>query len=489
MTTTKAESEVRVLSTLNEDGSRRWIKPWVSRGRFLTRRRVVAYALIAIFTILPYLRINGRPTILLNIAAREFTFFGVMFYPTDTLPLALLLLSVFVTVFFLTAIFGRVWCGWGCPQTVYMEFLYRPIERLFEGAPGRAAKRGAWRKPAKYAVFLLCSMFLAHIFLAYFVGVEQLASWIRTSPIEHPTAFLVMAGTTALMMFDFSFFREQMCLVACPYGRFQSVMLDRQSLIIMYDAKRGEPRGRLERGSSNTDRSLPVLGDCVDCGLCVRTCPTGIDIRDGLQMECIGCAQCIDACDSVMRKIHRPNNLIRYSSHAALEGRPARLLRPRVVLYTLLLAALLTGLTVSITSRAPADITFTRGVGLPFVRLPGGLISNQLRIKLRNRTQAIETYTVELVNLPGGQLETAERPITVAPGAAHEVLVTVIAPAATFARGAHDAKICVSDSTGYSRVRSYRLLGPWSAPPDADDHDDDEGTTDRRGEQREGIHS
>ena len=271
-----------VLSTLESDGSRRWIHPRLSTGKWWKRRRVVAYALIVFFVVLPHLRINGKPPVLLDIVARKFVFAGHTFLPTDTLLLALAMVGVFVTIVLATALTGRVWCGWGCPQTVYMEFLFRPIDRFFENTVGRGGKAkrevsGGWAV-ARFLVYLLLCMLLAHTFLAYFVGTDRLAQWIRSSPIEHPTAFLVMGGTTVAMMFDFLFFREQLCLIACPYGRFQSVMLDRSSLIVAYDGNRGEPRkkGRHIEGDGN--------GDCVDCNQCVVVCPTGIDIRDGLQM-------------------------------------------------------------------------------------------------------------------------------------------------------------------------------------------------------------
>ena len=466
MTTTHQASDQQehVLSTLNADGSRRWIKPWVSLGRYLRRRRIVAYVLIVLFSALPYMRIAGKPPILLDIAAREFTFFGITFYPTDTLPLAFFVIGVFVTIFLLTAILGRVWCGWACPQTVYLEFIYRPIERFFEGKPGRKKKVGVWRKPAKLIVYLFVSMFLAHTFLAYFVGIDKLLLWVRSSPIDHPTAFLVMGATTFLMMFDFAFFREQMCLIACPYGRFQSVMLDRQSLIVSYDANRGEPRGKAQKKNANTDLSLPVVGDCVDCGLCVRTCPTGIDIRDGLQMECVTCAQCIDACDAVMTKLGRPQGLIRYTSQAALEGEKFRLLRPRVMIYPLLLAFVLTALGFTVGGREPAETHLLRGYGAPFIVLPDGSVSNQLRVTVRNRTDIDHTYTVTLVDAPRGRIEAADNPFSVDPGKLGESSMTIIVPADSIAQGKRDVHLLITSDAGFETKRAYRLLGPYSAP-------------------------
>ena len=253
-----------------------------------------------------HVKINGKPLMLFDITRREFTFFGATFLPTDTFLLMLLLFSIFVGIFLVTAIWGRVWCGWGCPQTVYMEFVYRPLEVLIEGGRSRQIKTDktgvSGRRMIKHFVFFIVSAFLANTFLAYFVGWDRLLGWMTSSPSQHPIAFGVMIGTTVLMFGDFGWFREQTCIVACPYGRFQSVLLDRQSLIVGYDEQRGEPRGKGKRKEGDG------RGDCVDCSLCVTTCPTGIDIRNGLQMECIGCANCIDACDD-MTKPARPFSL------------------------------------------------------------------------------------------------------------------------------------------------------------------------------------
>ena len=210
----------RVLATLESDGSRRWLYPKLALGRFLARRRVVAYLLIAIFTLIPYLTINHKPAMLLDIASRRFTLFGFTFLPTDTVLLALFMVAVFLTIFLVTALLGRVWCGWACPQTVYLEFVFRPVERLFIGRRGAGGKPRAnlapWRLPAMYATYLLISLYLAHTFLAYFVGVEALRHWIFGSPLDHPAAFLLMASVTLAMLFNFGFFREQTCTIACP---------------------------------------------------------------------------------------------------------------------------------------------------------------------------------------------------------------------------------------------------------------------------------
>ncbi|MCW5764807.1 MAG: cytochrome c oxidase accessory protein CcoG [Phycisphaeraceae bacterium] len=459
----------RVLSTLNADGSRRWLRPKPSRGRFWRARRAVAYFLIALFVALPYIRIGDKPAVLLDILHREFTLFGRTFLPTDTVLLAALLVGVFLTVFFVTALFGRVWCGWACPQTVYMEFVFRPIERLFEGEPGSTRRKPAGLKAVKYAVYVALSVFLAHTFLAYFVGVDELLLWVRQSPLLHPVPFVVMLATTGLMLFDFGFFREQVCIVACPYGRMQSVMLDRDSLIVSYDRGRGEPRGRVRRNSAGrADVALPVVAapaartaDCVDCGKCVVTCPTGIDIRDGLQMECIGCAQCIDACDDVMRKLDRPVGLIRYSSANAMAGGRARVLRARVAIYAALLAVV-TGVFVTLlVTASPVDIRILRGRGQPFTLRDDGVVVGTIQVKLTNRTDHERAYTVEAVSPASAKVRLDENPVEVKPGhLSAQTGLLEVARGDFDSRGVCDVQIRIRDGERFERTIRYRTLGP-----------------------------
>jgi cytochrome c oxidase accessory protein FixG len=444
---------------MNVDGSRRWLNPRLSRGRFHRRRLVLAWALIAVFTAIPYLRMGGRPLVLLDVVKREFTLFGTTFLATDTALLMLLVVSALAGVFLLTAVWGRVWCGWACPQTVYLEFVYRPIERLVEG--GRRASQDLGdrrlhpRRLLKYAVFAALSAFLAHTFLAYFVGVEALARWVTRSPLEHPVAFLVMLGTTALMLLDFGYFREQVCLVACPYGRLQSVLLDRRSLIVGYDPRRGEPRGGLGRRKAGG-----AWGDCVDCGLCVATCPTGIDIRNGLQMECIHCTQCIDACDAIMDRVGRPRGLIRYGSRAELAGEARRILRPRVVLYPLLLVGSAAALVAALLAREPADVTVLRAAGSPFAALPSGEVSNQVRLKIVNRTREARRYWLLIDADPAVRLLTPVNPIGIEAGKAAVAVLFVTAPPSRFSAGEARVTLVVSDDAGFSKVIDHRLLGP-----------------------------
>ena len=459
----------RVLSTLNEDGSRRWINPVLSKGRFLSRRRAVAYLLIAVFTLIPYLRVNGAPLVLLDIVAREFTFFGTTFYATDTLLLALLMLTIFLTIFLATALFGRVWCGWACPQTVYLEFVYRPLQRFFLGAPGHRAKPGGWRRPAMYGAYLLISMFLAHTFLAYFVGVDQLVEWVQRSPFKHPTSFLTMAIVTAMMMFDFAFFREQTCIVACPYGRMQSVLLDRSSIIVAYDEKRGEPRGKKRRKPRAqpvdltmgvTDVEEPPLGDCIDCMKCVATCSTGIDIRDGLQMECVNCAQCIDACDDVMKKIGRDPGLIRYGSQESIQDGKRHVLRPRVILYPILLLGVASLFTFLLVTKAPADVSVVRGRGMPFAVVDETHVASQVTVKIRNRSQETMRYTISVAEHPEAEIRAEHNPVVIEPGESVSQPISIIVPRTIFVNGVRDVLIRVTDETGFESDSDFRLIGP-----------------------------
>ena len=448
-----------VLSTLQQDGSRRWIHPRLAIGPLWRFRRVVAYVLMAVFVLVPHIPINGKPMVLLDIAAREFTILGQTFLPTDTMLLALLLLSVFLTIVLVTAVSGRAWCGWACPQTVYMEFLFRPIDRLLFGTVGKGGRpKGdtpAWKHVVRLAIYVLLSMFLAHTFLAYFVGTQRLAEWVQSSPIEHPIAFLVMAGTTALMLFDFLFFREQLCLIACPYGRFQSVMLDQHSLIVGYDHARGEPRRKGKRQGGDTS------GDCVDCNQCVVVCPTGIDIRDGLQMECINCTQCIDACNSVMDRVGSPKGLIRFTSQNALANKTHSTIRTRTILYPILLAIVLSGLAYGVHLKSSFDARVLRGKGAPFTIDPSGSVTNRFRIRLVNRSSTAQQYRFVLTD-PNLQLEVIdESGLSLDDGETSLVPIAVrFPPQLTSGDGNEQVRLRINDGAANEKEIRFRILGP-----------------------------
>ena len=447
----------RVLPTLNADGSRRWPRPRSFDGRFLRARRRVGWALIALFAALPFVRVGGAPALLLDVPARQFHFFGATLRATDGALLMLLMLTIFVSIFAITAWVGRAWCGWACPQTVYMELLFRPLERWLEGGRHeqlRLDRQGPnARRFLRYGVFAVLSIVLGNLFLSYFVGTERLATWMTRSPFEHPTGFLIVAATSLLVFADFSYFREQMCTVVCPYARLQSVLLDPRSIVVGYDAARGEPRGK---GAGH--------GDCVDCGACVVACPTGIDIREGLQLECVACAQCVDACDAVMLKFQRPKGLIRYDSQRALHGVKGSLApRARLVAYPILIVALLVALVLFAVRTTRPEITLLRGIGAPF-EVSGEQVRNQVRVKIQNRSQQQVSYRLSLGD-PRAELVAPENPLVVPAGGSATTSVFIRVPLSSLHDGDLTVPFEVSDGADFSVALPWRVLGPSGERP------------------------
>ncbi len=455
------QPEEHVLSTLERDGSRRWLKPKLSKGKLLRLRRWFAYLLIAVFTLIPFIKVAGKPLVLLDITARRFTIFGFTFLPTDTVLLVIFLVGFLLSIFLFTALCGRVWCGWACPQTVYLEFLFRPVERLFDGTIGRGGLKQqvpAWRTAGKYLVYFFLCVYLANTFLAYFIGVERLEQWVTQSPLQHPVPFLVMAFVTFAMMVDFCFFREQMCLIACPYGRFQSVLLDQNSLIVSYDARRGDPRGKVNKKDA---AALPVLGDCIDCGNCVTTCPTGIDIRQGLQMECINCTQCIDACNLVMEKIQRPPNLIRYSSQSRDQGKQANLFRARTAIYPLLLIGLVSAFFAVFLAGKTFDAVVLREPGNPHVLTEDGRVRNMLKFKMTNRTDEEMKFSAKILEPSGGMFELQESEFELDARDSGTFHFSAIAPTGVFRMGQANLLIELTNDQGVSRTMRFKMIGPF----------------------------
>ncbi len=465
------ESPEEVLTTMTREGKRRWLYPVPEKGAFYKKRLIVGWGLIVLFLAFPLIPIGGKPAVLLDLIRREFTFFGVTFYPTDTLLLMLFLISILLTIIIITALLGRVWCGWGCPQTVYLEFVFRPIERWLEGSENKRRRQDErqmtfdvfLRKSAKWVLYLVISLVLAHSFVAYFVGWKDLIGWITEPPTAHWGFFVIMALVTALILFDFGYFREQMCTIACPYARMQSIMLDRDSMIVSYDLNRGEPRAKRSKKKMQQEKEglIPAQGDCIDCFACVRTCPTGIDIREGLQMECITCTQCIDACDHIMDRIGKPRGLIRYTSENDLEGKPAKLIRPRTVLYAGLFLLVSSLFTIALVNRGTYDVNVGRVVGAPFTELPDGNVANRLRFRVRNQTAAPVTFTVEAVSPPEAKLTiVGVQPIPLEPQEMKRTEIWISIPASAFEFGNSEGVFELRFSDGYVHTVTFPLLGP-----------------------------
>lgn len=375
------------LATTDEKGKRVFLYPADVRGNFKKLRLHVHNVLLVMFLVLPWIQINGHQAVLLDIAHRKFIIFGLTFWAHDAPKLFFVFASVLVGISLITAILGRMWCGWACPETVFTENVYRRVERWIEGnaVQRRRLAKAPWSfnkfklKGFKWFVFTLITLLITHSFLAYFIGVEELAKMMSQSPVEHPKAFTFMAATTAILLFAFGSFREQFCIILCPYGRFQSVLLDENSLVVAYDEARGEPR----RGTDDNS------GDCINCYRCVDVCPTGIDIRRGLQMECIACTACIDACDEVMDRVKKPHGLIRYSTEANLNNKPNQHIRPRVIVLSMVLLVLLSGLSYILLTRpnVKVDIFNARGKTYQLLKLEKQtLVMNQFVLNAANYT-------------------------------------------------------------------------------------------------------
>ncbi len=444
--------EHMLLGTLDRDGNRRWLAPVLSAGAWWTRRVIVAWVLIAVYAITPFLSWGGLPLVQFDIEGRRLVFVGTVLRPTDTVPLAVLTLGFFVAVFLITALLGRVWCGWACPQTVYLEFVYRPLERFFIGDRGSHLRRRvpAWRLAGLAIAYLVISAHLANTFIAWWVGARPLTHWIFRSPADHPVAFTTFLALTAGMLFLFSYFREQLCCLVCPYGRFQSALLDRRSVIVGYDAVRGEPRGR--RGTTE--------GQCVDCGMCVRTCPTGIDIRRGLQLECIQCTQCIDACDQVMTTLRRPTGLIRYGSQDEFERSPTRGPRARLIAYPLLLLVLVGVFTVLVAGRTPIALTQLRVQDQRFT-VAGDTVLTPVRLRIDNRESTPQTV---LIN--GSTPDALREPVitTVPAWDSVDAEVMVVSARGSFNGGRRVVPL-LATAPGVEQRMDVTVLGPMSLPP------------------------
>ena len=399
MTSPAPRPSLDSVTTINEDGSRRFIHAASVRGRFARWRAMLAVVLTAIYVALPWIQINGNPALFLDVAHRQFHYFGLTFVSQDIWIVFFVMSGIGFCLFFITALLGRVWCGWACPQTVFLD-IARRIERWCEGdaTERRKLDRSPWtfsktvRRSAKHVLYALFSLLLAHVLLSYFVSLPRLYAMMRHAPGENFGSFAFVFIIAGALWFDLAWFREQFCIVLCPYGRLQSALIDSDSLGVGYDTKRGEPRGR---------KGTEGAGDCVDCLRCVQVCPTGIDIRQGLQMECIGCTACIDACDSVMAKVQRPPGLIRYDSRHGFEGKRTRWVRPRTLLYTVLALLGATALTIETSSLKSATVSLTRVTGIPYI-VEGGVVRNQFLVRILNKRNAPITFQLEIADGPLG---------------------------------------------------------------------------------------
>jgi len=443
-----------VQSSLAADGHRRFVYPADVRGRFVTRRRLAFAVLVAVWLALPAVKIGGHPALYLDVAAREFYLFGATFNAQDAWLLVFVVTGLVFALALTTALFGRVFCGYACPQTVFLEGLFRPIERLVEGPREKRMRRDkgplsldkAWRKLVKHALFLLSAAFVAHVMLSFFVSVPATLSMVQGRPSEHPEAFAWAAAVTLVLYGDFAWFREQVCLIVCPYGRLQSALLDDDTWVIGYDEKRGEPRGKAREEG---------VGDCVDCKRCVVVCPTGIDIRNGLQLDCIGCTACIDACDDIMDKLERPRGLIRYDSLNGFAAKTRRILRPRLAAYAALGLVGVLAAGYAFSGRRSFEANLLRERGAPFV-VDGDQVRNSYALHLVNKRSEPQTFTVSLRAPTDFELSIASPTIDLGPREDAKVNVVVRAP-----RGVEDHEIGlhIENGLGENHEAKVRFVG------------------------------
>ena len=397
------------IATADREGRRQWIYPRQVNGKFFRWRTWFSWLLLVIMFAGPFITINGNPLLLLNIVERKFVVLGQVFWPQDMIIFAIATLVFVVGIVIFTAAFGRVWCGWVCPQTVMMEMVFRKIEYLIEGdAPNqRELNESPWnpnkisKKLLKHGIFFALSFVVGNVLLSYVIGWQALYRIITDPPAQHLAGLSFMVAFSLLFYGIFARFREQACTFICPYGRLQSVLLDENSIVVAYDYKRGEKRGPLRRKQKYGDRRFAGFGDCVACNQCVSVCPTGIDIRNGTQMECVHCTACMDACDTVMSKVNSPRGLIRYASLNGIERGERLRFTPRLAGYAVVLGVLATFLAVMLFTRADAEATLLRAPGSLFQQMPDGHFSNLYTVRVVNKTSRELPVELRLENVAG----------------------------------------------------------------------------------------
>ena len=382
------------IATIDEEGKRNWIFPKKPAGPFYEKRKLVSYFLLAFLFAAPFIKINGNQFLMFNVLERRFNIFGLPFWPQDfhLFVISMIIGVVFVTLF--TVGFGRIFCGWICPQTIFMEMVFRRIEYAIEGDRNKQMrlKRQKWdaekirKRSLKWFIFMIISFLIANIFLAYLIGSDKLLNYVKNGPFEHMGTFIPLIIFTAVFYFVFAWFREQVCIIACPYGRLQGVLLDTKSIVVAYDHKRGEGENGRKKFRKNEDRDTLGHGDCIDCFQCVHVCPTGIDIRNGTQLECVNCTACIDECDTIMEKINKPKGLIRYASEENIENKVPFKFTARMKGYVAVLGILTAVLLGMLALRNDVEATILRLPGQLYERKDNKVISNVYTYKLINKT-------------------------------------------------------------------------------------------------------
>ena len=453
------------ISTVNEEGKRVWIFPKRPKGKYYNKRKIVSYLLLSFLFAAPHIRLNSEPLLLFNIIDQKFVIFGNIFWPQEMYLFALsfILFIVFIIVF--TIIYGRLFCGWACPQTIFMEMVFRRIEYWIEGdykdqmrlrqAPWTTSKIA--KRIAKHSAFLLISFLIANTFLAYIIGSEHLWS-IQTSNIKHHLGGFLSISIFSLVFYGvFAWLREQVCTTICPYGRLQGVLLDRNSMVVGYDHKRGEVRSKIHK---NEDRIAAGKGDCIDCNHCVQVCPTGIDIRNGTQLECTNCTACIDACDEMMLAVNLPTNLIGYKSINNIEAKTGFQWTRRVKAYTALLGALFIVLTTLLLTRKDFETEIMRQRGSTYTITEDGLITNIFELSILNKTH--NDYDLKITcDDPGVRIETVDKRIVLKSGKQLEERILIKAANKWFTDGVLKINVHIFGNGKLIETKKTKIIGPY----------------------------
>jgi cytochrome c oxidase accessory protein FixG len=391
------------VATIAKDGKRNWIYALQPKGKLYNLRTIVSIFYLVLFFTLPFIRVHGAPFFLFNVLERRFIFFGITFWPQDffIFGIGMLVFILFVVLF--TVVFGRVFCGWVCPQTIFMEMVFRKIEYWIEGDAAHQRmldkmpfnKQKILKRGSKHFVFFLVAFIIANTFLAYVIGTEELFKIVHEPLSQHIGGFVSLILFTLIFYAVYAWFREQVCLIVCPYGRLQGVMTDKNTILVMYDYLRGEPREKYKK------KERDEKGDCIDCNQCVKVCPTGIDIRNGIQLECTNCTACMDACDFMMEKVGSPKGLIRYASENGIAKKEKLRISSRIIAYSCVLVALIGFLAVLLATRKDVDTTILRTPGMLFQKQDNNMISNLYNIRLINKTRKDMPVTLKLASEDG----------------------------------------------------------------------------------------
>lgn len=463
----KLEDQVKEVSfrdripTVTEKGGRNWIYALQPSGKWYRWRTILSIFYLVLFFAGPFIRINGNPALLLNVVDGEFSILGFLFWPQDFFIFGLGMVTLVIFVYLFTMIYGRLFCGWVCPQTIFMEMVFRKIEWAIEGNPARqrALNNGPWttekivKKTAKHIIFFAISLLIAHTFLAYIIGIDELKKIISEPVAQHVGGFVALLAFTGAFYAVYAYVREIVCTVVCPYGRLQSVLLDSRSVIVAYDYNRGEPRGKGKRTETS------ALGDCIDCHQCVEVCPTGIDIRNGTQMECINCTACIDACNNIMDKVNKPRGLIRYASENNISFKEKFRFTTRMKAYSAVLFLLIAGMSFMLATREDVDATVMRTKGQLFQEVGTDSLSNLYTMTLLNKTNETKQIDINMLNHAGRVSYVGKTELVVAPASQLEVTMFIIIPKTEIKSRSTEIELGINDAGKKINTIKTNFLG------------------------------